>query len=121
MQDFRRLAVWQKAHQLVLDIYKISRDFPKAEQYGLTIQLRRAAVSIASNIVEGSARHSDREMGRFLLIALGSAAEVEYQLLLCRDLSYLSVSQHDTLSQCTVAVKRMLNAFVSKLRQPANS
>ena len=120
MQNFRRLAVWRKAHQLVLEIYQTSRDFPKVEQYGLTIQLRRAAVSIACNIVEGSARRNDRDMSRFLLYALGSAAEVEYQLLLCHDLKYLTGDKHTTLAALTIEVEKMLNSFVSKLRTAGN-
>ena len=86
MQHFRNLLVWQKSHEMVLQVYRISRDFPREELYGLTSQLRRAAVSIPSNIAEGCSRGSDADFGRFLIIALGSSSEVEYQLLLARDL-----------------------------------
>jgi len=97
MGDYRRLAVWEKSHQLVLSVYRASSGFPKEEIYGLTSQLRRAAISIPSSIAEGSGRGSDPEMVRFLQIALGSAHEVEYQLLLARDLEWLGETQYQVL------------------------
>ena len=88
MGDFKHLNVWQAAHDLVLGVYDASRRFPHEERYGLTAQLRRAAISIPSNIAEGTGRGGDVELARFLRIARGSASEVEYQLLLARDLKY---------------------------------
>jgi four helix bundle protein len=82
MQDFKKLTVWQKAHKLTLDLYKLTKPFPKAEIYGLTSQIRRAASSIPTNIAEGSVQGSDAQYARFLHIALGSAAELDYLLLL---------------------------------------
>ncbi len=90
MQDFHNLQVWQRAHYLTLDIYKMSAGFPKEEVYGLTSQMRRAAVSIPVNFAEGCGRSSQLELQRFLQIAMGSASELEYHMLLARDLHYLS-------------------------------
>ena len=89
MADFRQLKVWQKAHEITLDVYRITQTFPKAETYGLVSQMRRAAISIGCNIAEGRGRDGDAEFGRFIQIALGSAAELEYQLLVAKDLGYV--------------------------------
>jgi four helix bundle protein len=89
MEDFKDLRVWAKAHELTLLIYKRTRTFPKEEVYGLTSQTRRAASSVGANIAEGCGRRSDGEMKRFLQIARGSASELEYHLLLAKDLSFL--------------------------------
>jgi four helix bundle protein len=86
MQDYRKLLVWQKAHKLVIDIYVITKGFPKDELYGVTSQLRRAAVSIAANIVEGAGRKTKPDFARFLTMSLGSTNEVEYFLVLSKDL-----------------------------------
>ncbi len=89
MKDFKSLKVWHKAHQLTLLVYALTRTFPREEMYGLTSQIRRAAASIPANIAEGSGRRSDGELRRFLQIARGSASELEYHLLLARDLGFL--------------------------------
>jgi four helix bundle protein len=115
MRDFKQLKVWEKAHRLTLSIYKVTRDFPPEERFGLTIQLRRAAASIPSNIAEGCGRTGDRELAHFMSIAAGSASEVEYQLLLSRDLAYFSPQQHRQLDEQVNEVKRMLNSFMQKL------
>ena len=86
MKDFRKLLVWEKAHQLTLSIYNVTAAFPSEETYGLTSQMRRAASSIPSNIAEGCGREGDAELSRFCTIARGSASELEYQILLSRDL-----------------------------------
>jgi four helix bundle protein len=111
MQDFKDLKVWRKSHQLVLAVYKATAAFPREELYGLTSQARRAASSIPANIAEGCGRHGRPEFGRFLQIAMGSASEVEYHLLLCRDLGYLDASLHATLEQDILEVKRMLTSL----------
>ena len=97
MRDVKALAVWQKARRLALDIYQVSRDLPTEERFGLTAQLRRAAVSCASNIAEGCGREGEPELARYLSMAAGSASEAEYQLLLARDLSYVSAEAHRQL------------------------
>jgi four helix bundle protein len=116
VQDFRNLKVWEKAHALTLDVYKASRSFPREEMYGLTSQMRRASVSIGSNIAEGTCRRGDVDFARFLQIAVGSASEVEYHLLLARDLNLLEASDYDRLSEEAVGVKRMLASLMQKLR-----
>ena len=116
MQDFRNLRVWQKAHHLTLDIYKSSAAFPREEIYGLTSQMRRSSVSIGANIAEGCCRQGDCELGRFSQIAMGSASELEYEVLLAHDLSILKESDYARLSREVVEIKRMLAALIHKLR-----
>jgi len=115
MRDFRELKVWQKAHRFALDLYRDTQGFPAEERFGLTTQLRRAAVSVASNIAEGCGREGERDFARFLSIAGGSASEVEYQLLLARDLGYLPDEAHRRFDAQINEVKRMLNSFIRTL------
>ena len=115
------LKVLRKSHRLVLAVYDATRTFPREEIYGLTAQLRRCCASIPSNIAEGCGRGSDSELGRFMLIAMGSASELEYHLLLARDLGYLSAKDYRDLSQRTGEVKRMLSALIVKLRPSTTS
>ena len=119
MQDFRQLKVWQAAHGLALDVYKVTHGFPKAEIYGMTSQLRRAAVSVATNIAEGSARRSDAGTRYFLEIALGSATEVEYLLLLAHDLGLIVAETHSSCIDRTQAIRKMLIAFIRRLKATA--
>jgi len=107
--------VWGKAHALTLRLYALTRSFPKDELYGLTAQIRRAAVSIGANIAEGSGRRSRRDFARFLQVALGSASELQYHLLLATDLGLVSSQDHAQLDQDTSEVKRMLTGFVRSL------
>ncbi|HEY4902835.1 MAG TPA: four helix bundle protein [Candidatus Sulfotelmatobacter sp.] len=116
MQSFRNLKVWEKAHVLTLDVYRSSKSFPRDEIYGLTSQMRRAAVSVGANIAEGSCRRGDVDFARFLQIAVGSASELEYHLLLARDLELLRSSDYQRLSDGAVEVKRMLASLMQKLR-----
>ncbi|PXF55073.1 MAG: diversity-generating retroelement protein bAvd family protein [Deltaproteobacteria bacterium] len=115
MRDFRELKVWEKAHRLTLQVYRITKDFPSDEQFGLTVQLRRAAASVPTNIAEGCGRDSERELARFMSIAAGSVSEVEYQLLLACDLDYMQDETYRELNQQVNEVKRMLNSFIQKL------
>ena len=116
MQDFRNLKVWEKAHSLTLDVYRSTRSFPREELYGLTSQMRRSSASIGANIAEGSCRKGDNEFGRFLFMAMGSASELEYHLLLAHDLKMLKQQDYDRMCGQTVEVKRMLSALLQKLR-----
>ena len=124
MQDFRQLKVWEKAHALALCIYKVTSDFPKAEQYGLINQMRRSAVSIACNIAEGCGRGSDPDFARFLQMALGSACELEYQALLAKDLGWLQpirsqpddLLNYESIHDSVTEIKRMLTSFIQKLK-----
>jgi four helix bundle protein len=116
MKDFKELKVWQKSHQLTLDIYKETIAFPKEEIYGLTRQLRNAASSIPANIAEGCGRGSEAESARFFQIALGSASELEYHLLLAKDLGLIDEARFEILNQEVIQTKRMLAAFIKKLK-----
>jgi four helix bundle protein len=116
MRPFRDIRVWQTAHQPVLETYVATRSFPRHELYGLTSQLRRAAASIPTNIVEGSTR-SNKVFAHYLNIALGSAAETEYLLLLCKDLGYLETDVHERLNSRSLDVKRMLVSFIKRLEE----
>jgi four helix bundle protein len=115
MKDFRKLLVWDKAHQLTLAIYHVTATFPREETYGLVSQMRRAASSIPSNIAEGCGRDGDAELSRFCVMARGSASELEYQLLLSRDLKLIPSQEYEPLTQQTVEIKRMLTVLVQKL------
>jgi len=116
MQSFINLKVWEKAHVLTLDVYGSSKSFPRDEIYGLTSQMRRSTASIGANIAEGSCRKGDCEFGRFLQIAMGSASELEYHLLLARDLELLKSLDYERLESEVIEVKRMLASFIQKLR-----
>jgi four helix bundle protein len=116
MKDFRDLKVWHKAHQLALATYRGTADFPSEERYGLTSQLRRGAVSIASNIAEGCGRATDPDFARCLSIAAGSASEVEYQLLLSFDLNLLDEAHYRDLSTRVTEVKRMITSLIQALK-----
>ena len=116
MKDFRNLKVWEKSHQLALAVYKATSTFPRHELYGLTSQIRRACASIPANIAEGCGRSGDAELARFLQIAMGSASELEYHLLLARDLEFVSTSDYEHLTKEVVDVKRMLTRLLQKLK-----
>jgi len=116
MQNFRSLKVWEKSHQLTLDIYRATKDFPKSELYGMVSQLRRASSSIASNIAEGCGRGTDPDFKRMLQIANGSASETDYQIILCRDLGYIEKNMSDALEAQILEIKRMLGGLINKLK-----
>ena len=116
MRDFRTLKVWEKSHKLVLEVYRATADWPDSERYGLISQVRRAAASIPSNIAEGCGRDTEAELARFLVIAMGSASELEYQLLLARDLGFLDTASHANVDERVTEVKRMLTGFIKRLR-----
>ena len=117
MRDFRELQVWQKAHRFVLDVCRHSQAFPADERFGLVAQLRRAAVSIASNIAEGAGRQGERELARYLSMAAGSASESEYQILLAKDLGYLAADVDHGLDAQVNEIKKMIHGFVRTLAQ----
>jgi four helix bundle protein len=115
LQNFRNLRVWQKSHSLVLSIYTLTAKYPKDEMYGLTSQIRRAAVSIPANIAEGCARGGDPEFSRFLTIAQGSASELDYHLLLSHDLKLITKSDYEKLCGDLTQIRRMLTTFKKTL------
>lgn len=118
MDSHKDLDVWKLSIDLVVDIYKLSESFPKSEVYGLTSQIRRAAVSIPSNIAEGSARKNTKEYIQFLYIALGSLAEMETQLIICQRLNYISTFDKD--QKRIIHIRRMLVNLIRKLNEKVN-
>jgi len=117
MKDFKKLNVWQKSMELVTSVYKVSKEFPVEEKYGLISQITRSAVSISSNIAEGSSRFSERDYFRFLEIALGSAFELETQLLIANKLNYSNSKDSLDLIEQTKTVQKMLSGLMSKLKR----
>jgi four helix bundle protein len=115
MKDFRRFKVWEKVHLLTLDIYKVTALFPREELYGLTSQMRRCSASIGANIAEGCGKQGNNELHRFLYIASGSSSELDYHLLLAKDLMYLSEEDYRRMDQKLVEARRMLTALLQKI------
>lgn len=116
MRDFKTLIVWQKSHQLTLAMYVATKLFPQDERFGLISQMRRSCASIPTNIAEGCGRSSDADLARFLDIAMGSASELEYQLLLSHGLEFLDDVTYLKLNTNLIEIKKMLNSFIKKLR-----
>jgi four helix bundle protein len=116
MRNFEQLKVWQRSHRLTLAVYDATTALPKEELYGLTSQMRRSCAAIPANIAEGCGRSSNADLARFLQIALGSASELQYHLLLARDLSYLNPRTYKRLTREATETKRMLTSFIKNLR-----
>ena len=116
MKDYRKLKVWEKSHKLALEVYKATLEFPKTEVYGLVSQMRRAASSIPSNIAEGSGRGGDAELARFLRIAMSSASELKYQLLLARDLKYVDEVAFLNLNTKADEIQKMITSLHKRLQ-----
>ena len=117
---FTDLRVWQEAHKFVLDTYRLTKLFPKEEIFALVAQLRRAAVSITSNIAEGFTRAGVKDKLHFYNIAMGSLVECQNQLLLAKDLDYISVVDYQKSFERSVVVAKMLNALINKIKQSNN-
>lgn len=115
MQNFRKLAVWQRSHRLALEIYRLTKNFPSEERFGVTSQLRRAAVSVPTNIAEGSKRRQPRDFAHFLNIAEGSLAETEYLLIFSTDLGYIEADAANNFLAETEEILRMLNSLHAKV------
>jgi four helix bundle protein len=115
-QSYRELIAWQKAMKFVIQIYRATQEFPREERYELTNQLRRAAVSVPSNIAEGQARYSQKEFHHFLSQARGSLVEIETQVLIARDLTYLSPVKADALLAAAEELGRILNGLIASIR-----
>jgi four helix bundle protein len=116
MQDFKKLKVWQKAHLLAVAVYQTTETFPRDEIFGLTSQIRRACISIPANIAEGCGREGSAELKRFLQIALGSTTELEYHLLLSKELKILSDTKYEQLDSQVGEIRRMLIVLTQKLK-----
>ena len=117
MKNYRDLQVWKKAHDLTLELYRISQQFPREEIYGITSQLRRAAVSIGANLAEGCGRRTSSELARFVRIAMGSASELDYHLLLCRDVGFMAVDEFTRTSAALTEVRKMLTSFLNSVEE----
>lgn len=115
MKDFRDLRVWEESHKLTLEIYKITADFPKCELYGLTSQIRRCSASIGANIAEGCGKRGNNEFQRYLQIASGSASELDYHLLLSRDLGFLQETQYRNLEESLTKLRKMMTSLLQKI------
>jgi four helix bundle protein len=115
MSDYKNLEVWEKSISLVLEAYAITNNFPKEERYALADQIRRASVSIPSNIAEGASRNTRKEFIQFIYIALGSASELEIQIIIAEKLGYIK-NKESLLSEITV-IRKMLNALISSLKR----
>lgn len=120
MKDFRKLNVWRKAHSMTLSIYRVTRKFPRNELYGITSQMRRAAVSIPTNIAEGCGRGSDRDFARFLQMAMGSASELDYLLMLSKDLSLVDALTYQEAVSQIEEIKKMLVSLIKSVRGAAS-
>jgi four helix bundle protein len=114
LRDFKGLK-GERAHQFTVAVYGQTKSFPKEELFGLTSQIRRAAASIGANLAESCGRNADGEMGRFVQIAMGSASELEYHLLLARDLKLLESSKHGALASELTEIRKMLSALASAI------
>lgn len=116
IKSFTDLVTWREAHELVLTIYRITKDFPKEEQFGLTNQLRRATVSITSNIAEGFSRNSQKEKIQFYRTSLGSLTEVQNQLLIARDVRYISISDFRIIAEKSIVVSKLLHGLLKSAK-----
>ena len=122
MRSWKDLKIWQNSHYLVLEIYKILNDFPKTEEYGIKSQLKRAAVSIPTNIVEGHSRNSNKDFLRFIYISRGSLEEVKYLLFLSKELGYIKHQDYVRIEKRLSEISYMLNSFIKYLKNnPKNS
>jgi four helix bundle protein len=110
------MKVWQKAHELTLAVYQVTAAFPREELYGLTSQLRRCSASIPANLAEGCGRNGDAEFARFCSIAIGSASELEYHLLLAKDLKMIKPKDHAELSERAIEIQKKLTGLHQKLK-----
>jgi len=115
LRNHRDLKVWCRAYSLSLDLYRLSRGFPKEELYGLTSQLRRAAISIGANLAEGCGRRTNAEMARFIRIAMGSASELDHHLLLCKDLGFLEDAKYKRLLEELNEIRKMLTGLLDSV------
>ena len=115
MRNFQELTIWQRSHFLTLKIYSVTKDLPKDEMFGLTSQMRRSSSSIPTNIAEGCGRNSNAELNRFFVIAAGSTSELQYQLILSKDLGYIIESVFKELHDETIQIRKMIYSYCDKL------
>jgi four helix bundle protein len=116
IKSYRELIIWQKSIQVVTKVYKLTRNFPTEELFGLTSQMRRCAISIPSNIAEGFGRNSQGDFKRFLNIALGSRYELQTQIDISLNLEYLDFENYNSLMESCIELEKMINSLVSKIK-----
>lgn len=116
MRDYKKYTVWQDSHELTMITYKLTKQFPKEELFGITSQLRRATSSIPTNIAEGCGRESDADFRRFLVMAHGSATEVEYLIFLSAELDYVSKTEFDEFTEKVIILRKQLRKLIDKLK-----
>ncbi len=116
MKDYKKLSFWLMSHKLAKEIYKVTESFPKTETRGIISQLRRSSLSIPTNIVEGCGRESKKELRRYLVIASGSAAEVEYLLFFAFEIGFIDESVYSNLNVKILELKKMLTSYKNKIR-----
>ena len=121
MRDYKKYNIWKEGHLLVLEIYGVTKKFPKEELFGLVSQLRRAMVSVPTNIAEGSGRGSDKDFNKFLIIAHASATEVEYLIYLSNKLKYISDNDFKTLNERIILLRKQIHQLIKKLKPIAKS
>jgi four helix bundle protein len=116
MRDYRKLVVWQRSHAFAIDVHRLTRSFPKGELFVLTSQLRRAALSVPTNIVESCGRSSAKDRAKFIDVSVGSVSEAEYQVLFARDVGYVNKDVAEALMREATEIRRMLAAYLARLR-----
>lgn len=117
IKSFTDLHAWQEGHSLVLEVYRMTKSFPQDERFGLSDQMRRCSISITSNIAEGFSRHSKKEKAQFLYMALGSVTELQNQLLVVRDIGYISNEVFHQAAEKTVVVSKLVNGLIKSSRE----
>ena len=120
MKEFKKLLVWQKAHEVVLLVYKLTKKFPEDERFNLIAQMRRAATSIATNIAEGCGKYTQKDFVSYLQISQGSTQEIEYLTILSKDLEYIKIEEFDDMNDRVNEVKAMLIGLIQKVRSDNN-
>jgi four helix bundle protein len=117
MRNYRDLQVWKKAHDLTLELYRVSQRFPREEIYGITSQLRRAAASRGANLAEGCGRRTSNELARFVRVAMGSASELDYHILLCREIGLMRSDDFSISTAKLTEVRKMLTSFLQSVEE----
>jgi four helix bundle protein len=115
MRDFHDLSIWSKSHLFTLKIYSMTKNYPKEELFGIVSQMRRSASSVPTNIAEGCGRNSNPDFKRFLVMASGSSSELEYQLILSKDLEYISESSFKELEAELIEIRKMIHSFIKNI------
>ncbi|HEY5462174.1 MAG TPA: four helix bundle protein [Hanamia sp.] len=115
MRNFLNLEIWKRSHQLTLKIYKATKNFPKEELFGLTSQMRRSSSSVPTNIAEGCGRNSNAQLANFLQIGTGSCSELQYQIILSKDLSYITEDVFNDLHSDVIDIRKMIFGYCEKL------